>query len=187
MSLTASWRKLLLTAAGVAAFAFFMVRGPLQELPPAFEFKVEMRGFAEPIRFGEEQRTRESGVVDAIEAHPEYGMVRARDPAPRLHGLIGDPRSNPGLKPETGELILVRARERAAYPAGVSLRRALELYFAEGRDAAGRPLELHLENTGLNRGIKGYAGPIDIGGRRRRRTAGSAPCATCDPRKRPAT
>jgi NosR/NirI family nitrous oxide reductase transcriptional regulator len=63
---------------------------------------------------------------------------------------------------ETGALILARARERAAYPDGVRLRRALDMYYAEARDPAGRLLELHLENTGLNRNVKGYAGPIDL-------------------------
>ena len=155
-------RKLSFSALAAAAFGWFYFAGPLQERPAPFEFKPEMVGFAEPVRFGEEQRTAATGVVGELESHLDHGLVRARSPARPTYGLVGDTRSSPGLRPETGELILARARERAAFPPGVSLRRALDMFFVEGRDVAGRPLELHFENTGLNRGIKGYAGPIDI-------------------------
>lgn len=156
------WRRLLLSAVAVAAFVGFYVNGPLQERAAPFEFKPEMVGFGEPVRYGEEQRTARTGVVDALESHFDHGLVRARVAERPLYGIVGDPRSSAGLRPETGELILARARERGAFPAGASLRRALDLYFVESRDVAGRLVELHFENTGLNRAIKGYAGPIDI-------------------------
>ena len=157
-----SWRRALLTAAAVVAFGYFYVEGPLQERAAAFEFKPEMVGFGEPVRVGEEQRTAQTGVVGNLESNVDHGLVRAKSPPRPTHGLVGDTRSSPGLRPETGDLILVRARERAAMPRDVSLRRALEMFFVEERDASGRPAALHFENTGLNRGIKGYAGPIDI-------------------------
>ncbi len=156
------WSKLLLSVLAAGLFWFFWTNGPLQERPPVFEFKEEMSGFDEPVRFGEEQATRVAGVVGALETHPNYRIIPARDDPPRTHGIIGDARTNPGVREETGQLILARARERAAYPDGVSLRRALDMYYAEARDPAGRLVELHLENTGLNRNVKGYAGPIDL-------------------------
>ncbi len=122
-----SWRRVVLTAAAVAAFGYFYANGPLQERAAAFEFKPEMVGFGEPVRYGEEQRTARTGVVDALESHFDHGLVRARAAERPLYGIVGDSRSSAGLRPETGELIFARARarERGAFPAGASLRRAL--------------------------------------------------------------
>lgn len=121
------WRRLLLSAVAVAAFVGFHVNGPLQERAAPFEFKPEMVGFGEPVRYGEEQRTARTGVVDALESHFDHGLVRARAAERPLYGIVGDSRSSAGLRPETGELIFARARarERGAFPAGASLRRAL--------------------------------------------------------------
>lgn len=156
------WRRLGLTAVAVAAFAFFWVNGPLQEPQPVFEFKEHVTGFAEPVKFGEEYQTPITGMVGEREAHAHYHIMAAREPPRRLHGVIGDARNNPGLSEETAKLVLEGARAVAANPDGVTLKTALDMYYGEERDPQGRITQLYLENTGLNKDVKGYAGPIDI-------------------------
>lgn len=157
------WRKLGLTVVAVAAYLFFWVNGPLQEPQPVFEFEEHMTGFAEPVRMGEEEQTRVTGMLPAQEEHAYYHVMAARDEARRLFGVIGDARTNPGLSEETAKLVAAGARLASANPDGVALKAALDMYYAEVRDKAGALVGLYMENTGLNKDIKGYAGPIDIG------------------------
>jgi NosR/NirI family nitrous oxide reductase transcriptional regulator len=157
------WRRLGLSALAVGAFAWFAVNGPLDEPPPVFEFQEHITGFAEPVKFGEEYRTPITGMVPEREEHAHYHVMAAREPPRRLYGIIGDARTNPGLKEEVARLVYEDARAVATNPDGVILKTALDMYYAEERDRDGRLVQLYLENTGLNKDVKGYAGPIDIG------------------------
>lgn len=157
------WRKLSLSTLAAGAFAFFWINGPLQEPQPVFEFEEHVTGFEEPVRFGEEYQTPITGVVGSLEEHPHYRVMSAKERKRPLWAVIGDARTNPGLSEEVAEIVLKDARAVAANPQGIVLKTALDLYYAEERDAAGRPVRLYLENTGLNQHVKGYAGPIDIG------------------------
>jgi len=157
------WPKLGLTALAVAAYAFFWSNGPLQEPQPVFEFEEHMAGFGEPVRLGEETQTAQFGVTAAREEHPYYHIMTVRRQPPRLFAVIGDARTNPGLSEDVAALVLHGGKAVAANPERVTLRTALDLYFAEENDEAGKPVQLYLENTGLNKNVKGYAGPIDIG------------------------
>ena len=157
------WQKLGLTALAAAAYVFFWINGPLQERPPVFEFEEHMAGFAEPVRLGEETQTTRFGVTAAREEHPYYRIMTAKQPPPTLFSVIGDARTNPGLGENVAAQVLSGAKAAATSPDSVTLKTALDMYYAEERDAAGNPVQLYLENTGLNKDIKGYAGPIDIG------------------------
>ncbi len=157
------WPKLGLTALAVAVYAFFWTNGPLQEPQPVFEFREEMSGFGEPVRLGEETQTNRFGVTAAREEHPHYRIMTARKRPPRLFAVIGDARTSPGLREDVAGMILAGARDVAEYPDGVTLKTALDMYYAEERGQDGRVRQLYLENTGLNKNVKGYAGPIDIG------------------------
>ena len=157
------WQKLGLTALVAAGYAFFWINGPLQERQPVFEFEEHITGFAEPVRFGEETQTARSGLTAAREEHPYFHVMTAKKQTPRHFAVIGDARTNPGLSEDVAALVLSGARAAAANPEGVTLKTALDMYYAEERDAGGRLVGLYLENTGLNKNVKGYAGPIDIG------------------------
>lgn len=157
------WQKLGLTMLAAVAFAFFWANGPLQEPQPVFEFQEHMSGFAEPIRFGEETRTSRFGLTAEREEHPYYRIMTAKQRSPRLFAVIGDARNNPGLSADVAAMVLDGARAVAVNPDNVALKTALDMYYAEERDAAGKVSQLYLENTGLNKDVKGYAGPIDIG------------------------
>ncbi|MEQ1802881.1 MAG: 4Fe-4S binding protein [Gammaproteobacteria bacterium] len=158
-----AWQKVGLTALAAAVYAFFWTNGPLQERAPVFEFEEHMTGFAEPVRFGEEQQTSRSGLTAAREEHPYFHVMTAKEPRPRLFAVIGDARTNPGLSEEVAALVLAGAKAAAASPDRVGLKTALDLYYGEERGPDGRVVQLYLENTGLNKNVKGYAGPIDIG------------------------
>ncbi|MFQ5634120.1 MAG: 4Fe-4S binding protein [Gammaproteobacteria bacterium] len=158
-----SWQKIGLTVVAGAAFAWFWINGPLQEPPPVFEFEEHVEGFGEPVRVGEEYVPPKFALVGELEEHPYYHVMTARsDPQPTF-GIIGDSRNNPGLDPAVGEQVLRHAQRLAARPENVTLKTALDLYYAEERDDGGKPVQLYFQNTGLNKNIKGYAGPIDIG------------------------
>ncbi|MDH4021970.1 MAG: 4Fe-4S binding protein [Gammaproteobacteria bacterium] len=157
------WKKLGLTLLTAGAFAYFWINGPLQEPQPVFEFEEHMTGFAEPVRFGEETQTSRFGITAAREQHAYYHVMTKRPRPVRLYSVIGDRRTNPGLSEEVANLVLADAGGEASEGDGVVLKTALDMYFAEMRDAAGRLYGLFLENTGLNKEVKGYAGPIDIG------------------------
>ncbi|MBL8197687.1 MAG: 4Fe-4S binding protein [Chromatiales bacterium] len=157
------WQKLGLTALAALAYAFFWVNGPLQEPQPVFEFEEHMSGFAEPIRFGDETQTSRFGLTTAREEHPYYRIMTAKERMPRLFAVIGDARTNPGLDAGVAAMVLSGAKAVAANPENVVLKTALDMYYAEERDSAGNVVQLYLENTGLNKDVKGYAGPIDIG------------------------
>ncbi len=157
------WRKLLLTAVAAAAAVYFWENGPLQEPQPVFEFEEHVTGFSEPVRMGEEYQTPITGMIPARERHAFYHVMEARPAPQRLSGIIGDARNNPGLSEEVAQLVYDDARAAAAHPDGVALKTALDMFYAEERDKDGRLVQLYMENTGLNKDIKGYAGPIDIG------------------------
>ncbi len=157
------WQKLGLTALAAGCYAFFWINGPLQERQPVFEFEEHMTGFAEPVRFGEETRTARSGLTAAREEHPYFHIMTAKKQPPRLSAVIGDARTNPGLSEDVAALVLSGAKAAAGNPDGVTLKTALDMYYAEERDPGGQLVQLYLENTGLNKNVKGYAGPIDIG------------------------
>lgn len=157
------WRKLGLSAGAAALFAWFWANGPLDEPQPVFEFEEHMAGFAEPVKFGEEYRTPVTGILGALEEHANYRVLPAKEPVHQPWGIIGDARDNPGLSADVAKLVYEGALAVARDPKRVALKTAPDLYYAEERDAAGRVVQLYLENTGLNRDIKGYAGPIDIG------------------------
>lgn len=157
------WQKTGLTALAAAAYAFFWLNGPLQEPQPVFEFQEHMSGFAEPIRFGEETRTSRFGMTAAREEHPYYRIMTVKQRTPRLFAVIGDARTNPGLGADVAAMVLSGAKAVSANPDNVVLKTALDMYYAEERDTVGKLVQLHMENTGLNKNVKGYAGPIDIG------------------------
>jgi len=157
------WRKISLTAIALLAFAFFWVNGPLQERPPVFEFEEFVTGFTEPVRVGDEFIPPKFGVVGDTERNPYYHIMTKRKERRPNFAIIGDARSNPGLAAEVAEQVLDNAKLLAKNPDGVTLKTALDLYYAEERDVNGRVEQLYFENTGLNKRIKGYAGPIDIG------------------------
>ncbi len=157
------WRKLGLTVAVAAAAWYFWVNGPLQEPQPVFEFEEHVTGFAEPVRFGEEEQTRVSGILPARERHAHFHVMAAKHHPRRLFGVIGDARNNPGLSEAVANLVYEGARAVAGNPDGITLKTALDLYYAEERDKDGKLVQLYMENTGLNKDVKGYAGPIDIG------------------------
>lgn len=157
------WRKLGLTALAAGAYAFFWINGPLQERAPVFEFEEHMTGFAEPVKMGEEYQTPTSGMVHARDEHPYYHIMAAREPAPPTYAVIGDARTNPGLKEDVAKQVFAHAKVSAADPSRLKLKPAPDLFYVEETDASGRPTQIYLENTGLNRNVKGYAGPIDIG------------------------
>lgn len=162
-SLQFPWQKIVLTTIAVAAFAFFWVNGPLQERPPVFEFEEFVTGFMEPVRMGEEFVPPKFGVVGEREHNPYFHIMTAKEKQRPNHAIIGDSRTNPGLADEVGEQVLANALLHAKNPDGVTLKTALDLYYAEERDTNGKVAQLYFENTGLNKRIKGYAGPIDIG------------------------
>ena len=158
-----SWQKLGLTAVAAAGFAYFWVNGPLDEPQPVFEFEEHVTGFAEPVKFGEEYQTPVTGVMPPREEHAHYHVMAARELPRRVYGVIGDARTNPGLKEEVAQLVYNGARAVATNPDGVKLKTALDMYYTEERDQDGKLVQLYMENTGLNKDVKGYAGPIDIG------------------------
>ncbi|MCC7330428.1 MAG: FMN-binding protein [Gammaproteobacteria bacterium] len=163
LAMTIPWRKLGLSALVAAAFAFFWINGPLQEPQPVFEFEEHVTGFAEPVRMGQEYQTPITGMIPERERHAFYHIMEAKPAPQRLYGVIGDARTNPGLSEEVAQLVYNDARANAANPDGVTLKTALDMYYAEERDKDGRLVQLYMENTGLNKDVKGYAGPIDIG------------------------
>lgn len=158
-----SWKKITLTLVCAGTFLFFWMHGPLQARPPVFEFEPHIVGFAEPVTVGEEYIPPKHGMVGEEEEHYLFGIIPMKDREQPLFAVIGDPRSNPGLKEDVAKLVFTHARAGAANPAGVRVKTGLEMYFAEETDPAGRVTQLYLENTGLNKNVKGYAGPIDIG------------------------
>jgi NosR/NirI family nitrous oxide reductase transcriptional regulator len=157
------WQKSGLTVLVAVVFAFFWINGPLQEPQPVFEFEEHMSGFAEPIRFGDETQTSRFGLTAAREEHPYYRIMSLKQRSPRLFAVIGDARNNPGLGADVAAMVLDGGKAVAANPDNVALKTALDMYYVEERDAAGNVSQLYLENTGLNKHVKGYAGPIDIG------------------------
>lgn len=162
-NLNLPWQKLGLTVLAAAAYVFFWINGPLREPQPVFEFQEHMSGFAEPIRLGDETRTSRFGITAEREEHPYYHIMTAKQRSPLLFAVIGDARTNPGLGADVAAMVLSGAKAAAANPDNVALKTALDMYYAEERDAAGNVVQLYLENTGLNKNVKGYAGPIDIG------------------------
>ena len=157
------WPKIVLTMVGVIAFVFFWVNGPLQERAPIFEFEEFVTGFMTPVRVGDEFVPPKSGMVDDKERDPYYHIMIAREKPRPIFGIIGDARTNPGLSAEVAEQVLENAKLLAKNPDGVTLKTALDLFYAEERNVDGRVEQLYFQNTGLNKRIKGYAGPIDIG------------------------
>ncbi len=157
------WRKLGLTAVVAALYAYFWVNGPLQEPQPVFEFEEHVTGFSEPVRFGEEYQTPITGMIPDREKHAFYHIMEAKPQPQRLFGIIGDARTNPGLSEDVARLVYNDARAMAANPDGVKLKTALDMFYAEEWDKNGKLVQLYMENTGLNKEVKGYAGPIDIG------------------------
>ena len=157
------WRKIGLTALVVAAFAYFWVNGPLQEPQPVFKFTETVTGYDNPVRVGEEKLPPKFGVIEAQEEAPFHRVITVREKKPRLYGVVGDPRNNPSLAPEVANLVFSGARDLADHPDGVTLKTALDMFYTEQRGPDGGLGQLYLENTGLNKRIKGYAGPIDIG------------------------
>jgi len=158
-----SIKKLGLTAIGLMAFAFFWVNGPLQERPPVFEFEEFVTGYTEPVKAGEEFVPPKFGVTGDKERNPYHHVMTARKEQRPNYAIIGDARTNPGLSAEVAEQVLENAKLHAKNPDGVTLKTALDMYYAEERNTSGRVEQLYFENTGLNKRIKGYAGPIDIG------------------------
>ncbi|HJP38173.1 MAG: 4Fe-4S binding protein [Gammaproteobacteria bacterium] len=152
-----------MTAIIVAAFVYFWINGPLQERPPVFEFEEFVTGYTEPVRAGEEYIPPKFGVVGDKEKNPYHHVMTAKRDQRPTHGIIGDARTNPGLAPEVAERVFANAKLHAQNPDGVKLKTALDMYYAEERNTNGRVEQLYFENTGLNKRIKGYAGPIDIG------------------------
>jgi len=157
------WQKIVLTIVAFSAFAYFWSNGPLQERPPVFKFTENVKGFGEPVRAGEEYVPPKFAVVGAVEEHAYYHVMTAKNEPRPLFGVIGDARNNPGLKPEVGQQVLEHAKRLATIPDNVALKTALDMYYAEEQDEFGRPVQLYFQNTGLNKNVKGYAGPIDIG------------------------
>ena len=155
--------KIGLTAIAVAGFVFFLINGPLQERPPVFKFEEFVTGYTEPVRAGEEYIPPKFGVVGDTERNPYYHIMTAKNEQRHDFGIIGDSRTNPGLAPEVAERVFENAKLHASNPDGVKLKTALDMYYAEERNVEGRVEQLYFENTGLNKNIKGYAGPIDIG------------------------
>jgi NosR/NirI family nitrous oxide reductase transcriptional regulator len=98
-----------------------------------------------------------------VEEHAYYRIMTAQKESRPMFGIIGDPRNNPGLDEAVGRQVLEHAKRLAANPDNVTLKVALDLYYAEERDENDQPIQLYFQNTGLNKNIKGYAGPIDIG------------------------
>ncbi len=159
----APWKRLGLTTLTIAIFAFFWINGPLQAPQPVFEFEEHVTGFSAPVRVGEEKAPPQFGVIGHIEEHPYYRILTAKARPPKLHGVIGDARNSPSLKPEVADLVLYSAKALANDPDRVKLHTALDMFYTEETDATGKLVQLYFENTGLNRNVKGYAGPIDIG------------------------
>ncbi len=157
------WQKIGLTAIGVAIFWYFWINGPLQESPPVFKFTETVKGFGEPVRIGEETVPPKFAMLGELERHDYFHIMTTREESLPLFGIIGDARNSPGMDPKVAEQILERAQELAANPDNVTLKVALDMYYAEERDDDGQLVQLYFQNTGLNKKIKGYAGPIDIG------------------------
>lgn len=157
------WRKLGLSGLIIAAYAYFWVNGPLQEPQPVFEFTETVTGYDAPVRVGEERALHKFGVLVEHEEAPYYRVITVKVNKPTFHGIVADPRNNPSLTEDVANLVFHRAQERAENPDGVTLKTALDMYYVEERDQAGSLRQLYFENTGLNKHIKGYAGPIDIG------------------------
>ncbi len=162
-SLPLPWKKFGLTLIAGAAFMYFWVNGPLAERAPVFEFEEHVTGFGEPVRVGDEFIPPKFGVVGSSERNPYHHVMAAKEEPRPLFAIIGDSRTNPGLAAEVAEQVLANGVSHAMNPDGVTLRTALDLYFTEERNADGQVVQLYFENTGLNKYIKGYAGPIDIG------------------------
>lgn len=157
------WRKIGLSALVVAAYAFFWINGPLQEPQPVFEFTETVTGFDAPVRVGEEKAPPIFGVVEAQEKAPYHAVISVREKKPLTYSVVADARNNPSLTQDVADLVFYSAKARADYPEGVTIKTALDMFYTEGRDQAGKLQQLYFENTGLNKRIKGYAGPIDIG------------------------
>lgn len=162
-SIRLPWQKIGLTAIAGAAFVYFWVNGPLSEPAPVFEFEEHVTGFGEPVRVGEEFIPPKFGVVSEQEHNPYFHVMTPKDGHRPNFAVIGDARTNPGLTAEVAEQVLENGRGLALNPDNVSIRTALDLYYTDERDADGNIVQLYFENTGLNKNIKGYAGPIDIG------------------------
>jgi NosR/NirI family nitrous oxide reductase transcriptional regulator len=156
------WRKIGLSAVGIAAFAFFWVNGPLQEPQPVFEFTETVTGYDKPVRVGEEKLPPKFGVIEEQEETLYHAVIAVREAPPQLYSIIGDPRNNPSLAPEVAELVFAGAQDIADNPDGAALKTALDMFYVEQHGPDGDLRELYLENTGLNKRIKGYAGPIDV-------------------------
>ena len=157
------WRKLGLLTLVVATYVFFWINGPLQEPQPVFEFTETVTGFDAPVRVGEEKAPPKFGVLEEHEKAPYHAVIAVKAERPRSYAIVADPRNNPSLKRDVANLVFYSARARAENPDGVTLKTALDMFYTEERSEAGRLQQLYFENTGLNKRIKGYAGPIDIG------------------------
>jgi NosR/NirI family nitrous oxide reductase transcriptional regulator len=160
---SATGRRLALSALVLAIGLFFWVRGPFREPEPVFEFQHEITGFDRPVQVGDEQGSRRFGLLGEPEEHAFWKLMPAARASRPLWGILGDRRATPSLSAAVAGQVAAGARQYLGAGPAVAVRNGLDLYYADERDEAGRPRRLYLENTGLNREIKGYAGPIDIG------------------------
>jgi NosR/NirI family nitrous oxide reductase transcriptional regulator len=156
------WRKISLTTLIAAAYGFFWINGPLQEAPPVFEFHDPVMGFSAPLEVGETIARPKFGVVDEYEEALFYRIIPVREKALPTYGFIGDARNSPSLTKEVAELVMAGAEAQTENSEAITLKAGLDMFYVELRNSSGDLQSLYLENTGLNKHIKGYSGPIDI-------------------------
>jgi NosR/NirI family nitrous oxide reductase transcriptional regulator len=156
------WRKISLTTLIAAAYGFFWVNGPLQEAQPVFEFHDPVMGFNAPLEVGEISVRPKFGVVDEYEEALFYRVIPVREKALPTRGIIGDARNSPSLTKEVAELVMVGAESQVGNLEAVTLKTGLDMFYVELDSSTGNLQSLYLENTGLNKHVKGYSGPIDI-------------------------
>ncbi|MEZ4941726.1 MAG: 4Fe-4S binding protein [Saprospiraceae bacterium] len=160
------WRKLLASLAVCAFFLFFWLNGPLQVAPQVLRQEHAESRFAMPklVKHSEGETIRSFRAI-RTETDDCFGcgllLLDKKSERPAF-GLLATDASNPGLSKALGAKVLAHSRPFVADSLHLELLPSFDLYYALSGQTIGSR-QLYLESTDVVRGIRGYAGPVDIG------------------------
>lgn len=151
--------KLVATTLVATGFLYFWIQGPLQHGLEVLSQEQEVTEFSNPKMVGDLDRHNHTG-YGTLEFGETggfgYGLILAHEtPKPHFALLTTDER-HPALSSQLAEKILAHAEKLTPPGGSYELGATADMYYAENGET------LYLESTGVVRGIRGYAGPVNV-------------------------
>lgn len=152
--------KLLATILVAGFFFYFWLEGPFQQTEPVLKLETSETEYSKP-KLVRDQDNTSYGFGTVGEAETEgfgHGVMVDQPKQSRSSGMILDPSSDLIKSQEFGERLLLHANELTKKEG--KLMATKDMFYIE---IPGNPSLLYAESIGIVEGVRGYAGPVNVG------------------------